>query len=391
MTSRLDRASLLPEPGDPLAWVEIDLAAIGYNIGRVVELVGPGVEVLAVVKDDAYGHGAVVVAQEALGHGVTWLAVASVSEGILLRRGGIRAPILVLGWTPPWQASDAVENDLVGATFSAEAAEALSQAAQARGRTARVHIKVDTGLGRLGLLPDEVVPFIRWISRLPALEVDGLFTHMASADAADLSYARWQLGRFQKVISALRAEGLLPPHLHAANSAGILRLPESHYNLVRLGLAMYGLAPSPDTPCPPDFRPSLAFKCRVTQVRDLPAGSCVGYGHTFRTQRPSRIAALPIGYAHGFRRAPTHWGWVLIKGERAPIVGQVCMDQSMIDVTDICDRRPDGVKAGDVVVLIGRQGDECITADEVARRLGTINYEVITQISARVPRVLKGS
>lgn len=371
----------------PLAWVEIDLSAIGHNVGRVVELVGPGVDVLAVVKDDAYGHGAFRVAQAALDHGATWLGVASPNEGISLRRSGIREPILVLGWTPPWQAENTVGNDLVATVFAIEGAAALSQAAGHLGRTACVHIKVDTGMGRLGLLPHEVLPFLRHASSLPAMQVDGIFTHMASADDADLSYTRRQLGRFGEVLSALRGEGLLPPHVHAANSACIFRLPESHRNLVRLGLAMYGLDPSPHAACPTGFVPALAFKCRVTQVRDLPRGSYVGYGCTFRTRRASRVAVLPVGYAHGFRRGPANWGWVLVNGERAPIVGQVCMDQSMIDVTDICSGGAGGVQPGDVAVLIGAQGKDCITADEVANRLGTINYEVLTQISARLPRV----
>lgn len=371
----------------PLAWVEIDLSAIGHNVGRVVELAGPEVDVLAVVKDDAYGHGAFRVAQAALEHGATWLGVASPNEGISLRRSGVREPILVLGWTPWWQAEDVVGNDLVATVVSAEGAAALSQAAQRLGQTACVHIKVDTGMGRLGLLPHEVLPFLRRVSRLPALRVDGIFTHMASAAGADLSYTRRQLGRFEEVLAALRREGLLPPHIHAANSACILRLPESHHNLVRLGLAMYGLDPSPHAVCPPDFVPALAFKCRVTQVRGLPRGSYIGYGCTHRTRRASRIAVLPVGYAHGFRGAPAHWGHVLVNGERAPVVGRVCMDQSMIDVTDICRGGAGGVQPGDVAVLIGAQGKGCITADEVAAHLGTINYEVLTQISARLPRL----
>jgi len=373
-----------PHLSGSLAWVEIDLAAIGHNVARVVEMMGPSVDVLAVVKDDAYGHGAVRVAQAALAHGATWLAVASTSEGISLRRGGIEAPILVLGWTPCWQAEDAVRNELVITIFSTDVAAALSRAAQRLDRTAHVHIKVDTGLGRLGLLPDEVLPLVRIVSRLPALRIDGVFTHMASAEDVDLSYARWQIGRFEEVLSALRAEDLLPPRIHAASSSALLRLPEDRYNLVRAGLAMYGLDPSPYARCPMDFRPALAFKCRVTQIRDLPRGSYIGYGCTFCTSRASRIAVIPVGYAHGFRRAPAHWGCVLVRGERAPVVGRVCMDMSMIDVTDI-----PLVKPGDEVVLIGAQGAEHITADEVAERLGTINYEVLTQISARLPRIVR--
>jgi len=229
-------------------------------------------------------------------------------------------------------------------------------------------------------LPDQVLPFVHKVRELQGLCIDGIFTHMAAADAADLSYTLDQLARFESVLAALRARALLPAHIHAANSATILRVPSSYYNMVRLGIAMYGLSPSADTPCPEGFHPALSFKCLVAQVKELPLGSCVSYGCAFRTERPTRIAVIPVGYADGFRRAPAHWGEVLVRGQRAPIIGRVCMDQTMIDVTDI-----PGVCQGDEVVLIGSQGDEQITVDQIARRLGTINYEVVAAISARVP------
>ena len=363
-------------------WVEIDLDAIARNVRHIVDQVAPA-QVMAVLKADGYGHGAAKIARTALNNGATWLGVACLGEAIALRQGGIDAPILILGYTPAWQARGAVLHDVVATVFSADVARALARAAGDLGRTARVHVKVDTGMGRLGLLPDQVLSFMRAISDLPALQVDGLFTHFAAADDDDLSYTNWQLECFQEVLSALGEQGLLPAHVHAANSAAIMRLPASRFDLVRLGIAMYGLSPSPYTDCPPGFAPALTFKCQIAQVKELEKGSYISYGRTYCTPRRSRIAVIPVGYADGFRRAPAHWGEVLVRGERAPIVGRVCMDQTMIDVTDI-----PGVRQGDEVVLIGSQGDDEITVEQVAARLGTINYEVVSEILARVPRIV---
>jgi len=371
----------LLRPGRP-TWVEVDLEAIAHNVRRVVERVGPGVAVLAVLKADAYGHGAVRVARTALNNGARYLGVASINEGAVLRRAGIEAPVLVLGFTPAWQARELVLNNLSATLFDLDVARALSRAARELDRRVRVHVKVDTGMGRLGLLPDQVVPFVLELRTLPGLELEGLFTHFSVADS-DPEYTRWQIGRFRQVLTALAEAGIEFPLVHAANSAAILTLPESYFTMVRLGLAMYGLHPSPQVPCPPDFRPALSFKTQVAQVKTLPPGSFVSYGNTYQTGGTQRIAVLPVGYADGFRRAPRHWGEVLVRGRRAPIVGRVCMDQTMIDVTAI-----PGVRQGDEVVLIGAQGNERITAEEVAERLGTINYEVVSEILARVPRVV---
>lgn len=376
------QAVRLRRPGRP-TWVEIDLGAIANNTRRILARLGPQVELMAVLKADAYGHGAVKVGRTVLNNGGHWLGVACLGEAIDLRRAGIDAPILNLGFTPAWQARDAVRHDVTSTVYAADVAEALARAARDLGRTARVHVKVDTGMGRLGLLPDEAVPFVARLHELEGLEVDGLFSHLAAADEEDLGYTRMQLARFEGVVQALRARGQLPPRVHIANSAAALRLPESHYTMVRVGIALYGLSPSEETPCPPDLAPVLAFKCQVAQVKDLPPGSAIGYGCTYRTMRSSRIAVIPVGYADGFRRAPRTWEYVLVRGQRAPLVGRVCMDQTMIDVTDI-----PGVREGDEVVLIGSQGRESLTADDVARQLGTVNYEVVSQILARVPRVV---
>jgi alanine racemase len=379
-TAGWQRVRLL-HPGRP-TWVEVDLEAIAHNVRRIVELAGPGVKVLTVLKADAYGHGAVRVARTALNNGAYYLGVASINEGVLLRRAGITAPILVLGYTPAWQARELVLNGLSATVFNLDVARALSRVAGELDSQVRVHVKVDTGMGRLGLLPDEVVPLVRDLRALPHLTLEGIFSHFSVADT-DPDYTRWQIGRFRQVLGALAEEGVGFPLIHVANSAAILSLPDSHFTMVRLGLAMYGLDPSARIPCPPDFRPALTFKTQVAQVKTLPPGSYVSYGNTYQTQGEQRIAVIPVGYADGFRRAPRHWGEVLVRGERVPIVGRVCMDQTMIDVTAIPD-----VRQGDEVVLIGEQGGERITAEDVAERLGTINYEVVSEILARVPRVV---
>jgi len=371
----------LVRPGRP-TWVEVNLDAIAHNVRRLVEIVGPEVDVMAVLKADAYGHGVVKVARTALNNGAKCLGVACLGEAVELRRAGITPPVLILGFTPPWQAREAVLHDITMAVFSLDVARALSRAAGDLRSRARVHVKVDTGMGRLGLLPAEVLPFVRAIQDLPDLEVEGIFTHFAMADSADKSHTLAQLRAFRAVLDDLSRVGFAFRTVHAANSAALLSLPESRFNMVRPGIALFGLNPSPDVRCPPDFQRALAFKCQVAQVKDLPPDSCVSYGCSYRTPDWRRIAVIPVGYADGFRRAPNHWAEVLVKGQRAPVVGRVCMDQTMIDVTDIPD-----VRLGDEVVLIGRQGQEEITADEVAARLGTINYEVVSEILARVPRV----
>ncbi|MBN1138886.1 MAG: alanine racemase [Anaerolineae bacterium] len=379
-TAGWQKARLL-RPGRP-TWVEVDLEAIAHNVRRIVEMVGPKVLVLAVLKADGYGHGAIRVARTALNNGARYLGVASINEGTALRRAGITAPILVLGYTPAWQARELVLHSLSATVFNLDIARALSRAAADLNGRVPTHIKVDTGMGRLGLLPDEVLPFVLELQRLPNLALEGIFTHFSVADS-DPDYTRWQLNRFQQVVEALAKAGIRPPLAHAANSAAVLALPESHLDMVRPGIALYGLHPSPEVRCPPDFRPALRFKTQVAQVKTLPPGSYVSYGNTYQTSGEQRIAVIPVGYADGFRRAPRHWGEVLVRGHRAPIVGRVSMDQTMIDVTAI-----PGVRQGDEAVLIGEQGNEQITAEEVAERLGTINYEVVSEILARVPRIV---
>jgi alanine racemase len=383
LVQRVDGLAVqVARPARP-TWVEVNLEAVAYNVRRIKEIIAPEVKILTVLKADAYGHGALTVARTAINNGASYCGVASVNEAIRLRDGGLTAPTLVLGYTPAWLAREAILRDIALTFYDGDIARALSRAATDLRRTACVHIKVDTGMGRLGLLPDQVVPFVQEIRELPGLDLAGIFTHFSIADDEDLQYTRWQLSRFQEVLKSLSEIGVRFRTVHCANSAAILRLPESHFNTVRLGLAMYGLQPSPYAPLPTGFRPALTWKTTIAQVKTLPPGSYVSYGNTYRTEEEERIAVIPVGYADGFRRAPTRWQAVLIRGQRAPIVGRVCMDQTMISVDGIPN-----VRGGDEVVLIGPQGEDEITAEEVAGWLGTVNYEVVSEILARVPRVV---
>lgn len=375
---------VLMRPERP-TWLEIDLSAIGHNTRCIKDLVGPGVRVLASLKADGYGHGAVKVARTVLHHGAGMLGVATVSEAVPLRAAGVGAPILVFGYVPLWQMREAVRLDLALTLYSLEAARTLARAAQALDRNVHVHVKVDTGMGRLGIRYeqlDDILALIHEVRSLPGLHLEGIFTHFARADARDLTHAHLQLARFQHVVQALEAQGLRPPLVHAANSAATLSLPQARFDMVRPGIALYGLDPSADVRLPAGFRPALAFKTQVAQVKLIPTGEGVGYGSTWVAAQPTWIAVLPVGYADGFRRGPATWGSVLIRGCEAPLVGRVCMDQSMVDISHI-----PGVRVGDEVVLIGRQGQAALTAETVASRLGTINYEVVSEILARVPRV----
>jgi alanine racemase len=370
------------QPARP-TWLEIDVDAIAQNVRVIKDTIGPDVRLMAVLKADAYGHGAVKVARTALNNGASYCGVASVNEAVQLRQAGITAPVLVLGYTPAWQAREALVHDVTITLYDQDVARAFSRAAIELHLEAHAHIKVDSGMGRLGLLPDEVPEFIHTVRGLPGLSLEGIFTHFSVADDTDLSYTCGQLERFQNLLEVLRAQGITFPLIHAANSAALLRLPESRFTMVRLGLAMYGLAPSAAVPLPANMRRALTWKTTVAQVKRLPPGSFVSYGNTYQTGDWETIAVIPVGYADGFRRAPQHWCEVLVKGRRASIVGRVCMDQTMINVSHIRDLR-----VGDEVVLIGSQGEQTITAEEVAERLGTINYEVVSVIMARVPRSL---
>ena len=376
------RSIRVVEPDRP-TWLEIDLAAIGHNVGLLADRAGDAA-LMVVLKADAYGHGAVQVAHTALRNGASWLGVACVPEGRALRRAGIRAPVLVLGYTPGWQGREAAGLDLTLAVFDRATARGLGRAARALDSTVAVHVKVDTGMHRLGVRPDEVHGFVDELHAIDGLEVAGVFTHFACADdpsPAGVAATDRQLAVFDEVLGELGAAGIRPPLVHAANSAGLLGREDARFDLVRPGIAVYGLPPGPDVPVP-GLRPALAWKSQVAQVHQLEVGESVGYGHRWTAARPSRVATVPVGYADGLRRAPATWGHVLVRGRPAPLAGRVSMDQISVDVTDV-----PGVRAGDEVVLIGRQGDQVLSATQVAEWLGTSCYEVVSEILARVPRV----
>ncbi len=371
------------KPARP-TWLDVDLDAIAHNVRAIKAYVGPNVTLMAVLKADGYGHGAVKVARTALNNGAGWCGVASLNEAVALRSAGIDAPVLILGFTPAWHAREALLRDVALTVYDLDTARAYARAAQELRRTVRVHVEVDTGMSRLGILPDAAPDFVRAIAALPGVQVEGIFTHFSCADS-DAAYTQRQLSRFRDVLSSIG--DCLPAirYVHAANSAGALAYPEARFNMVRIGLAMYGLNPFYPAPLKPaglSLRPALTWKTTIAQVKTLPPGTPVSYGGRFRCERETTIAVIPVGYADGFRRAPQTFGEVLVRGRRAPIVGVVCMDQTMIDVSHI-----PGVRLGDEVVLIGRQADQCITAEDVAARLGTISYEVVSAILPRVPRV----
>jgi Alr-MurF fusion protein len=367
-----------------LTWVEIDLEAIRNNTRRLLRLAA-GAQLMAVVKANAYGHGAVPVARAALAAGAHWLGVARYGEGLELRRDGLQAPLLVMGYTPPEAAAESVAAGLSLAAADLPAAQALAAAGRAHGRPARVHVKLDSGMGRYGLLPEDVLDFVRVLRGLQGLEVEGLFTHLSAADTAPgtagAALTNRQFDALDGVLAALDAAGLRPPLVHAGNSAGIIAHRRARHNLVRAGIALYGLHPSSDVACPPGFAPALAWKARLAQVKTLPPGHAISYGPEYVTAEAETVALLPVGYADGYRRVPKGANSVLIHGQLAPIRGRVCMDQVVAGVSHIPNVRP-----GDEAVLLGRQGEASISAEELARRWGTINYDVTSGVLARVER-----
>lgn len=370
-------------------WLEIDTGAICANVRRLRARIGPTCRLAAVVKANAYGHGAAATAHACLAGGADAFAVAALDEALLLRESDIHAPILVLGYTPPRHAPRAIEADITSAIYDLEGARALAQAAQQAGKTATVHVKVNTGMNRLGIAPAGAVEFLDKLNSEPMLHahlhVEGIFTHFATADT-DLDFARIQFADFTHLLDQLTEAGLRPPLAHAANSAATLTLPETHLDMVRCGISIYGLHPDAETSRLPDeFEPALGWKAEIAQVSAIAPGASVSYGREYIADRPRSIAVIPVGYADGFPRRPRHWEHVLVNGVAAPIVGRVCMDQTIVDVTAAEQIAP--VRQGDIAVLIGSQGQAEITADQVAARLGTINYDVVSRILARVPRI----
>jgi alanine racemase len=357
---------------------EIDIAAIRHNART---LNPPGAELMAVVKANGYGHGAAPVARAALQAGATWLGVALVEEGMALRDAGIAAPILVLSEFPPGSEADALAARLTPSIYTGDAVARLSSASAAAARPVRVHVKVDTGMHRVGADPADVVGLIR--AALEAgFELEGLWTHLATSEEASNPFARQQLDRFRSVAAQVEGDGIPGPrYLHAANTGGVLAWPDAHLHLVRVGIGLYGIGPGTDVAAGAGLRPAMRVRSAVTMTRRLPAGERVSYGLRYALPRDAIVATVPIGYADGYSRRLSANAWVLIRGVRRPIAGTITMDQLMVD----CGDGP--VEPGDEVVLLGSQGSDRITAEELAAWSGTIGYEIVCGFSGRIPRV----
>ena len=361
----------------------IDLDAIAYNMTNIKSKVGKETGIIGIIKADAYGHGSVEISKVILENGADWLAVAVVDEGINLRKNGIAAPILLLGYTPELRLEDVVNNGFIQTVYTYETAKKLSDVAVRLGKTAVIHIKIDTGMGRIGYRVNEVsADEIVKISELPNIEVNGMFTHFSTADEKDKNYTLNQYNKFVQMDAFLRERGLMIPIKHAANSAAIMDFDNMMFNMVRPGIILYGAYPSEEVDKDNlSIKPAMSVKTHVSYVKEVNEGDYISYGRKYQAVGKRIIATIPVGYADGFIRAYSNGGKVLIKGEYAPIVGRICMDQFMVDVTDIKD-----VQINDEVVLIGKQGNKEITVDFIASILDTINYEVFCTLSKRVPR-----
>ncbi|MFC2008887.1 alanine racemase [Chloroflexota bacterium] len=356
----------------------VDLEAIRRNISGIRERIGTQRRLMAVVKADGYGHGALEVSQAALAGGADCLAVAIPEEGQELRAGGIECPVLVLGLVQPCEAWKTVTAGLEQTVCSVELLDALDQESRNRCVKTSVHIKVDTGMGRIGLAPEDLVEFARRVTSCPSIVLEGVYSHFSCADERDKAFSRAQVNRFDEVLRALEAVGISVHTRHMANSAAVLDLPEAHFDMVRPGIMIYGLYPSPDVSHSVVLRPAMSFVTRICQVKVVPRGTPIGYGATFVTSKRSTVATIPVGYADGYRRLLSNKAEVLVREKRVPLLGRVAMDMCMIDVTSIPDVRP-----GDDVVLFGVG----LPVEETASMIGTINYEVVTGIGKRVPRV----
>ncbi|MDD4801501.1 MAG: alanine racemase [Syntrophomonas sp.] len=366
-----------------ISWAEIDLRAIRNNIAEIRRLVSPSTKLMAVVKSNAYGNGMLEIAEVCQQEGVSYLGVATPDEAVTLREAGINANILLLGYMPVECAATMVENDIEVTVFSLDTAEVLSQAAARLNHTARLHIKIDTGMGRIGFTPnDSSLESIKVISRMPGIVLQGILSHLATADHDDKSFAKQQVEIFKSYISQLAEAGIDFPIKHIANSAAIIDMPESHFDMVRSGIITYGLYPSAHVNQDKlKLIPAMRLKSTISYLKTISAGQSVSYGRTFISQQEIKVATVAIGYADGYNRLLSNRGWACVKGKRVPLIGAVCMDQCMFDVSAIED-----VRVGDEIIMFGRPEDG-VTADDLANAIGTINYEIICAPSSRVDRI----
>ena len=359
----------------------IDLGALRWNFRQARKKIAAGVKILSVVKADAYGHGATRIARALEDEGSDAFGVATVEEGVELRQAGIGVPVLVLAGTYAGQIEELAKNALIPVICDLEMLRWVEAAAVERGYALKFHLKVDTGMGRIGLLASEIDSWLPWLRESPALKLEGVLSHFSQAESVSGEYTQNQLKLFLSVLERLKSKGHEPSVVHMANSAAVITLPRAHFSLVRPGLMLYGVYPAPHMTDDIELRPVLSWKTRILQLKKVPRGSRISYRGTFVTERESLIATLPVGYADGYNRLLSNRGEVLVHQQRAPVVGAVCMDLTMVDVTAIRE-----VNQGDEVVLVGKQGGQAISVGEMAAWANTIPYEILTSISARVPR-----
>lgn len=363
-------------------YADVDLSAIQDNVKNLMANTAPGTKAMAVVKADGYGHGDVAIAR-AVDAFVDGYAVATLDEAVNLRENHITKPILILGFVSPEEYTTLVEHEIDATIFDVETAKQLSETAVQMGKQAYCHVKIDTGMRRIGLEPDESgKEVVRALKKLPMLEARGIFTHFAASDEADKTFADGQFEKFTNFVNELADEGITFTYRHCSNSAAIIDMPFANLDMVRLGIAMYGMYPSDEVKkANVSLRPALRLKSHITMVKEVPAGERVSYNGTFTTTRKTTLATVSVGYGDGYPRALSSKGYVLVKGKKAPIVGRVCMDQMMIDVTDIAN-----VTRQDVVTLVGTDHKETITVEEISALAGTFNYEFVCDLGKRIPR-----
>jgi len=373
-----------------LTWLEIKKSAIRHNLGQIKKLIGPKVKLMAIVKSNAYGHGLIETAKIMVKSGADWLGVINLDEALQLRRAKIKTPIFILSY---WDIRDiggsfALIRDIHFPIYTLEQAKILSQLGRKNKKTINVHLKIDTGTSRIGIYPQEAINFIKQIKRLPGLNLCGLFTHYAASESKNQSFTNKQTKKFIKTIDLLEKEDIKIKFKHAACSASTIVNSSTCFNLVRVGIALYGLWPSPDTKFLAKkqnkkitLQPALTWKTKIIQVKNIPAGASIGYDRTYQTKKKIKLAILPIGYWDGYNRRLSSCGEVLISGQRCPVRGRVCMNLIMVEVSKLKN-----VKVGDEAVLLGQQGKNQITAEELAEKIGTINYEVVTRINPLIIR-----
>ncbi|MDM5188327.1 alanine racemase [Bacillus sp. DX4.1] len=366
--------------------VEINLDAVKHNVREYKKRVNDkNIAMMAAVKANGYGHGAIEVAKSAIEAGVNQLAVAFVDEGIELREAGITVPILILGYTSVESAADAIQYDIMMTIYRIGDLKGIDQVAERLGKKARIQVKIDTGMSRIGLQEEEVVPFLEELKNMKHVEVEGMFTHYSTADEIDKTYTMMQTTLFEKAVNAAKELGIHIPFIHSSNSAGSMELSNTFQNMVRVGIGIYGMYPSREVDhTVVAMQPALSLKSKVAHIKHAKKGRGVSYGNTYVTSGEEWIATVPIGYADGYNRLLSSKGHALINGIRVPVIGRVCMDQLMLDVTKAMP-----VQVGDEVIFYGKQGEEEITVEEIADMLGTINYEVTCMLDRRIPRVYK--